>query len=71
MSWGKIALCLIGVYQNYVRVFLPQACRFEPTCSEYARQSIQKYGFIKGATHGLRRILRCHPFSGKAGIDPV
>lgn len=46
------------------------ACRFEPTCSEYTYQAIEKYGSIKGVIIGLKRILRCHPFS-KGGYDPL
>lgn len=45
-------------------------CRFQPTCSEYTYQAIEKYGVLKGGALGLWRILRCHPFS-KGGYDPV
>lgn len=45
-------------------------CRFYPTCSEYAKQAIQKHGLAKGLFLGIKRILRCHPFS-KGGYDPV
>jgi putative membrane protein insertion efficiency factor len=46
------------------------ACRFRPTCSEYTYQAIDRYGIILGSYLGLRRILRCHPWS-KGGEDPV
>jgi hypothetical protein len=47
-----------------------QVCRFSPTCSEYTYEAVQKYGSIKGLSLGLRRIVRCHPWS-KGGFDPV
>ena len=46
------------------------ACRFQPTCSEYARQAVEKYGAMRGTWMGLKRILRCQPFC-KGGYDPV
>ncbi|MCK9430745.1 MAG: membrane protein insertion efficiency factor YidD [Candidatus Omnitrophica bacterium] len=64
-------LKLIAVYQKYVRPAMPVSCRFEPSCSEYAKQAILKYGLIKGVCKGLTRILRCHPFSGRSGYDPL
>ncbi len=45
-------------------------CRFHPTCSEYLKQAIRKYGLIKGLFLGIKRILHCHPFN-KGGYDPV
>ncbi|HOI29074.1 MAG TPA: membrane protein insertion efficiency factor YidD [Melioribacteraceae bacterium] len=48
----------------------PPSCRFYPTCSEYAAQSITKYGVIKGGIKSVWRILRCNPFN-KGGYDPV
>jgi hypothetical protein len=47
-----------------------QACRFSPTCSEYSYEAVEKYGALKGTSLGLRRIVRCHPWS-KGGFDPV
>jgi len=64
-------LALIAVYQKYIRPVLPVTCRFEPSCSEYAKQAILKYGIIKGVFKGLTRIFRCHPFSGRSGYDPL
>jgi len=46
------------------------SCRYLPTCSDYAAQSIAKYGVARGAWIGLKRLLRCHPFGG-SGLDPV
>ncbi len=65
-----LILCLLRWYKRYVSPFLPRACRFEPTCSEYMYQAIEKRGVIKGLFLGAMRLLRCHPFSA-GGIDPV
>ncbi|MFH0855576.1 MAG: membrane protein insertion efficiency factor YidD [Candidatus Omnitrophota bacterium] len=67
----RVSLNLIKAYQGYVRGFLPSCCRFHPTCSEYTRQAIILYGFWKGSFKGLKRVLTCHPFSGKSGYDPL
>lgn len=65
-----LVIDILGVYKAVVSPFLPPACRFEPTCSEYMRQAIEKYGAIKGIWMGLRRLLRCQPFCD-GGHDPV
>jgi uncharacterized protein len=65
-----LVLDLLGVYKAVISPFLPPACRFEPTCSEYARQAIEKYGSARGTWMGIKRILRCQPFC-KGGHDPV
>lgn len=64
------AAALIGGYKKYVSPMLPPACRFQPTCSEYARESILRHGLRKGAWLALRRLSRCHPFH-PGGYDPV
>lgn len=74
----QLALKLIRFYQNWLsldqsKLFKPfgiRVCRFEPYCSEYTYQAIDKYGIIKGILLGFWRILRCNPFS-KGGYDPV
>ncbi len=63
-----VLLALIFLYQRLVSPFLPPACRFYPSCSEYARQSVSKYGPFKGAWRALRRLSRCHPFH-PGGVD--
>lgn len=63
-------LYLLKGYKTYLSPLLPPACRFEPTCSVYMYQSIQKMGLIKGLYWGVRRIVRCHPFC-EGGYDPV
>ena len=65
-----LVMDLLGVYKVIVSPFLPPACRFEPTCSEYARQAVEKYGALRGSWMGVKRILRCQPFC-KGGHDPV
>jgi putative membrane protein insertion efficiency factor len=66
----KAAIGLIVVYQRVVSPVLGPACRYEPSCSEYARQAIEKYGAARGAWMGMKRLARCHPFH-KGGYDPV
>lgn len=57
-------------YKRYLSPLLPQSCRFEPTCSEYAREALRKYGLWKGLLLSLWRVLRCNPYS-RGGYDPV
>ena len=66
----KISLFLIRVYQKHISPGLPATCRFVPTCSDYAIQAIERFGFLKGSLISLWRILRCNPFC-KGGYDPV
>ncbi len=64
---------LIGLIQAYkllISPLLPPACRFQPTCSQYARQAIERFGALKGSTLAVRRLLRCHPWH-PGGWDPV
>ena len=60
---------MINVYQK-MPLHSHSLCRFYPTCSEYMKESIIKYGSVKGLGVGMKRLLRCHPF-GKYGYDPV
>jgi putative membrane protein insertion efficiency factor len=66
----KLLTFLIKLYKAVVSPLLPPACRFLPTCSEYALEAIDKYGALKGSYLTLRRILRCHPLC-EGGFDPV
>jgi putative membrane protein insertion efficiency factor len=65
-----VILWLLSTYKRYISPWLPASCRFEPTCSMYMYQAIEKKGVLRGLTLGLRRLLRCHPFSA-GGFDPV
>ena len=65
-----VLLALIKFYKQAISPYLPDACRFTPTCSEYAREAITKYGALKGGFLSMKRILRCNPFC-KGGYDPV
>jgi putative membrane protein insertion efficiency factor len=60
----------IRVYQRTVSKMLPPACRFHPTCSEYAAQAIERYGPLRGAGLAAKRLLRCGPWH-PGGLDPV
>lgn len=71
MKWpSKIALLFVKFYQYSIRPLLPNACRFNPSCSQYASEAITKYGAMKGVWLGLKRIIKCHPWGGQ-GYDPV
>lgn len=61
---------IIRLYQIFLSPVFGRCCRFEPTCSEYAIESVRKHGSLRGSWLAIRRILRCHPFS-KCGCDPV
>ncbi len=65
-----VMIGLIKFYKQAISPYLPRACRFTPTCSEYAVQAIGKYGALKGGALAFWRILRCNPFC-KGGYDPV
>jgi putative membrane protein insertion efficiency factor len=65
-----LVIDILGIYKAMVSPFLPPACRFEPTCSQYARDAVEKYGAIKGSWMAVKRILRCQPFC-EGGHDPV
>ena len=65
----QIVLFLIKIYQK-ISALTPPRCRFYPTCSEYTKQAIIKFGLLKGGILGIKRICRCHPFN-EGGYDPV
>lgn len=70
---GIVSRALMGairLYQMTISQALPPSCRFYPSCSEYTLQAIARYGVLKGAWLGARRLLRCHPFH-PGGYDPV
>jgi putative membrane protein insertion efficiency factor len=61
---------LIQIYRRFLSPMLPPTCRYEPSCSLYTVQAIEKYGVLKGLFMGILRVLRCHPFA-RGGFDPV
>lgn len=63
-------ILIIKIYQLFISPILKANCRFAPTCSDYAIESLNNHGFIKGGYFALRRILSCHPL-GRSGYDPV
>ncbi|MCC7532600.1 MAG: membrane protein insertion efficiency factor YidD [Bacteroidia bacterium] len=63
-------ILLIRGYQLLISPYLPNACRFTPTCSQYTLEALKKYGPIKGLWLGIKRVSSCHPW-GKHGHDPV
>jgi putative membrane protein insertion efficiency factor len=66
----RLLLALIAAYQNTVGPALPPACRYQPTCSQYAYEAIQRHGALRGSWLALKRVLRCAPWGG-SGYDPV
>ena len=69
----KVLIKIIDFYQKFISSYFEYKgvhCKFEPTCSEYTKQAIEKYGAVKGSILGFKRILRCNPFS-KGGYDPL
>jgi hypothetical protein len=67
----RIIINLINFYQRYISNSLPNSCRFYPNCSEYAKQAFLKYGLIIGMILALGRLIKCQPFSGSQGFDPL
>jgi putative membrane protein insertion efficiency factor len=63
-------ILLIKFYQYVISPWLPNACRFNPTCSHYGLQAFKKHGFLRGFWLTIKRIARCHPWGGQ-GYDPV
>jgi len=66
----KALLFLIKLYQKFISPMFPNSCRYNPTCSVYTYQAVEKYGVAKGLFLGIKRILRCNPFF-PGGDDPV
>ncbi len=66
----RLILALIKWYQRAISRRLPPACRFVPSCSDYAYEAILRYGVIRGGWMAVKRLSRCHPFN-PGGYDPV
>lgn len=67
---STVILGLIRLYQWILSPILGNACRFYPSCSNYTRQAVERFGAARGSWMGVRRILRCHPWH-EGGYDPV
>lgn len=67
----RAALFALSLYKAYLSVLFAGTCRYEPTCSRYAYEAIERFGVLRGGWLGLKRLLRCHPLSGRFGYDPV
>jgi uncharacterized protein len=67
----RAALFALACYKSYLSVLFAGSCRFEPTCSRYAQEAIERFGVTRGVWLGMKRLLRCHPLSSKFGYDPV
>jgi putative membrane protein insertion efficiency factor len=65
----RVAVAVLGLYQSVVSPLLPPACRFSPTCSEYARAAVVEHGVLRGCLLAAARLLKCHPFH-PGGWDP-
>ena len=61
---------LVRVYQTVISPFTPATCRYQPTCSHYTVEALQKHGLLRGGKLALKRIFSCHPWGG-SGYDPV
>jgi|TARA_B110000263_G_scaffold22237_1_gene17360 putative membrane protein insertion efficiency factor len=70
MNFRKLFILPILFYQYFISPLFPGSCRYNPSCSEYSKQAILKYGFFYGFFLGIKRILRCHPWGG-SGNDPL
>lgn len=66
----RSVLWLLRWYKRSVSPLMPPACRYTPTCSEYAALAIERHGLVAGAGMAVRRVLSCHPFA-RGGYDPV
>ena len=67
----RAALFALNCYKAYLSVLFAGSCRFEPSCSRYAYEAIERFGLARGIWLGTKRLLRCHPLSRKFGHDPV
>src|SRR5260370_4661645 len=67
----RAALFALRFYKAYLSILFAGSCRFEPTCSRYAYEAIERFGMARGVWLGMKRLLRCHPLSREFGYDPV
>ena len=67
----RLLLLLILIYRNSLSLLFAPSCRYQPTCSQYAMDALNKYGLRRGVMLSARRIGRCHPYSRHSGYDPA
>jgi uncharacterized protein len=67
----RAALFALNFYKAYLSLWMAGSCRYEPTCSRYAYEAIERFGLARGFWMGMKRLMRCHPLSRKSGYDPV
>jgi uncharacterized protein len=67
----RLALFALNSYKSYISFWFAGSCKFEPTCSRYMYEAIERFGVLRGVWLGTKRLLRCQPFSRKFGFDPV
>ncbi|MCD6120808.1 MAG: membrane protein insertion efficiency factor YidD [Spirochaetales bacterium] len=65
-----VFIFIIALYQKFISPLTPPTCRFYPTCSNYSKQALMKYGIFKGSYLSVKRVLRCNPFN-PGGYDPL
>ncbi len=68
--FSYIIIVPVKIYQWIISPWLPNSCRYTPTCSQYMLEAVKKYGPIKGGWLGIKRLSRCHPWGGH-GYDPL
>ena len=66
----RIILGILTIYKKMISPFLPPSCRYYPTCSDYCREAVERFGVLRGLNLGIKRLLRCHPWH-PGGYDPV
>ena len=66
----QIVIFVVRAYRLLLSPYLPPSCRYQPSCSQYAEEALDKYGALKGGMIALKRISRCHPWGG-SGYDPL
>jgi uncharacterized protein len=67
----RTALYALRFYKMYLSLLIAGSCRYQPTCSQYTYEAIERFGVLRGSWLGFKRLMRCHPFSRRFGFDPV